>query len=101
MIAVEQAIQLLALPKDANNETGSERLEDPFARAQRPSSRAASFEARDLRRGHIASIAELALRPVLTAPECPNGEAEPNRIHLAMVAKPRYPPLIERVAAIG
>lgn len=89
VITVEEAIELLALPQDANEKTGPERLEDPFARAQRPGSRAASLQARNLRGRHTGSIAELALRPVLTAPECPDGKAEPHRVHLAMVAKPR------------
>jgi len=48
VIAVQQAIELLALPEDTNEQASSERLHDALGKGKAPSPRPASFQARDL-----------------------------------------------------
>jgi hypothetical protein len=101
VIGVEESIGRLALPIDPKERPCIERGSEPGKRVQPEPPCATPLNPRDQRLRDTGSLREIDLAPTLVHPDRAKDATDPNDVHARRVGKSRYPPLIERVAAIG
>ena len=100
--AIEQTVQVLALPEDADLQPTAKCIRDLDNRSQRERVRLTAFDPRDRRSGDADASAELRLRPAPPATQRPQRQPQTNRIHATRrIARAAYSPLHARLTRSG
>jgi hypothetical protein len=86
---VEEAIEALAMPSDADVKIGAERGANGLDVGERRASKPASLEPRDLRRGDVGSCRQIHLPPAAPYPERPKRPTDTQCVHGAKRARLR------------
>ena len=87
---VQQAVQSLALPEDAQVEAGPERFSDRVDGSDRAQTDLAALDSGDRRLGRPCPICQLRLRPGTATAERAEGEAESDGVHSGTMAGAAY-----------
>jgi len=81
VVSVEEAVELLAVPEDADPDSGVELRQDPFEGGERDSVRVAALDPADLRIGYADAPRQLPLRPAPLASKRTNLKTNSDRVH--------------------
>jgi hypothetical protein len=99
MVSIEEAIELLAVPEDANHNSGIELRQDPLEGLKRDSVRVAALDPAHLRIGCSDAPRQLPLSPAALPSKRPDLKANSNGIHIAK--RMGWAPYPAVIAALG
>jgi len=101
MVGVEESVELLAPPKDANEKTCVERREQALQEPEREPIRLGSLDTCHGRSGATGANGQVGLRPAPPAAQGSDGKAQADSIHVRRIGTWTYAPITRGCVALG